>query len=88
MVYTQVVSTVRGGRAGHTAGDDVLTAMLEMIIKHPGIRPGELNRKLGLSSSVHLRNTLVSRGLVRKYRVGDCLRYYAAETQLRPTQVG
>ena len=55
---------------------NILAVMLEIIEQNPGIRPSELNRRLGLEHSANLRNTLIKRGLIRKERAGSAVRYY------------
>jgi len=55
---------------------NILAVMLEIIEQNPGIRPSELNRRLGLEHSANLRNTLIKRGLIRKERDGSAVRYY------------
>lgn len=56
--------------------EKALTRMLSIIRKSPGIRPSELNRRLGLTHSASLRNTLIKRGLVRKEKKGVAVHYF------------
>jgi Mn-dependent DtxR family transcriptional regulator len=50
--------------------EDLLSKILEIIRSEPGIRPSEINRRLGLTQSDSLRATLIRRGLVRKVKDG------------------
>jgi len=56
------------------AGD--LKKVLLLIRRNPGIRPSEINRRLNLEQSDGYRNTLLRRGLVRKTKDGNAMRYY------------
>ena len=60
--------------------EQALAEMLRLIEEHPGIRPSELNSRMGRAHSAHLRNALIKRGLVKKLRMGAAVRYYAAST--------
>lgn len=51
--------------------EKILTKMLGIIKKRPGIRPREINRLLGRGHSASLRNTLIQQGLVRKDKRGN-----------------
>jgi hypothetical protein len=55
----------------------LLTEMLSIIQRNPGIRPSEINRILGRPHTAHYRNLLIQRGLVRKERDGSMVHYYA-----------
>lgn len=59
----------------------LLAEMLNLIIRNPGIRPSELNRRLGRSHSAHYRGLLIKRGLVRKERSGSAVRYYPVQNE-------
>jgi len=61
--------------AKHT--EDLLAKMLEIIKSEPGVRPSEINRRLGLMQSDSLRATLIRRGLVRKVKEGQATHLYA-----------
>jgi len=54
----------------------LLTKMLSIIRKKPGIRPREIHKLLQLEHSWSLRSTLIKRGLIRKERDGVAVRYY------------
>jgi uncharacterized membrane protein len=54
-----------------------LGKVLALIKAHRGIRPSEINRRLGLTQSDGLRGTLIRRGLIRKKKDGSAVRYYA-----------
>lgn len=56
--------------------EKLLEKMLKIIRENPGIRPSELNRKLGIEHSASLGNTLIKQDLVRKERDGSAVRYY------------
>jgi Mn-dependent DtxR family transcriptional regulator len=58
------------------APSDRLRAILEIIQKKPGIRPGEINAFLGIKHSAHLRDELIKQGLIRKERRGAAVHYY------------
>jgi hypothetical protein len=60
-----------------TAGERLLTKILDIIRRHPGIRPSELNRRLRRQQSDALRATLIRRGLVRKVKRGAATYLYA-----------
>jgi len=53
-----------------------LERVLALIREHPGIRPSELNRLLKRDESDGLRAALVKRGLIRKRKDGQAVRYY------------
>ena len=55
----------------------LLTKILEIIKSEPGVRPSEINRRLGLAQSDSLRATLIRRGLVRKVKDGRATHLYA-----------
>lgn len=57
--------------------EKLLSRMLFLIGKNPGIRPSELNRLLDLEHSASLRSALIERGLVRKKRDGTAVRYFS-----------
>jgi Mn-dependent DtxR family transcriptional regulator len=57
--------------------EDLLAKILEIIKREPGIRPSEINRRLGLTQSDSLRATLIRRGLVRKVKDGQATHLYA-----------
>lgn len=50
---------------------------MEIIKSEPGVRPSEINRRLGLAQSDSLRDELVRRGLVRKVKDGQATHLYA-----------
>lgn len=56
--------------------EKLLTKMLSLIRKNPGIRPSKLNRLLKIPHTANLRNTLIKKGLVRKKRNGNAVHYY------------
>lgn len=56
--------------------EELLTAMLSIIRKNPGIRPSELNRLLNIPHTWNLRQTLLKRGLVRKEKDGLAVYYF------------
>lgn len=62
--------------------EELLTAMLLIIRKNPGIKPSELNSLLNIPHTWNLRKTLIERGLVRKERRGAAVYYYPQESQL------
>lgn len=57
--------------------EDLLAKILEIIRSEPGVRPSEINRRLGLTQSDSLRATLIRRGLVRKVKEGQATHLYA-----------
>jgi Mn-dependent DtxR family transcriptional regulator len=57
--------------------EDLLAKILEIIKSEPGVRPSEINRRLGLTQSDSLRATLVRQGLVRKVKEGHATHLYA-----------
>jgi len=57
--------------------EQLLTKILEIIKEEPGVRPSEINRRLGLAQSDSLRATLIRRGLVRKVKEGQSTHLYA-----------
>jgi Mn-dependent DtxR family transcriptional regulator len=59
------------------ATEQMLSKILEIIKKEPGVRPSEINRRLGLLQSDSLRATLIRRGLVRKEKRGPATHLYA-----------
>lgn len=56
--------------------NQILSEMLTLIRRHPGIRPSELNRRLSREHSNHYRQTLIKQGLIRKERKGAAVHYY------------
>lgn len=50
--------------------------MLSIIKKEPGIRPSEINSILKIPHTANLRNTLIKKGLIRKKKDGNAVRYY------------
>jgi len=54
----------------------LLAKILSIIQKNPGIRPSELNRRLGREHSASFRKKLIKLGLVRKERKGVAVHYY------------
>ena len=60
--------------------DRYLEQILRLIRDHPGIRPSEINRILKIKQSDTFRNTLIKRGLVRKEKDGNAMRYYISKT--------
>jgi Mn-dependent DtxR family transcriptional regulator len=59
------------------ATEQLLSEILEIIKKEPGVRPSEINRRLGLAQSDSLRATLIRRGLVRKEKRGPATHLFA-----------
>ena len=59
------------------ANEELLNKMISIIKQNPGIRPSELNRRIGLQHTAWLRNTLIKRGLVRKEKRGGAVFYYS-----------
>ena len=57
--------------------EELLSKILEIVRSEPGVRPSEINRRLGLDQSDSLRATLIRRGLVRKVKEGRATRLYA-----------
>lgn len=57
--------------------EELLARILEIIRNEPGVRPSEINRRLGLRQSDSLRATLIRRGLVRKVKEGPATHLYA-----------
>jgi Mn-dependent DtxR family transcriptional regulator len=57
--------------------EELLSRILEIIKREPGVRPSEINRRLGLTQSDSLRATLIRRGLVRKVKEGRATHLYA-----------
>lgn len=57
--------------------EELLANILEVIKSEPGVRPSEINRRLGLTQSDSLRATLIRRGLVRKVKEGQATHLYA-----------
>ena len=57
--------------------EQLLAKILEIIKSKPGVRPSEINRRLGLTQSDSLRATLIRRGLVRKVKDGQATHLYA-----------
>lgn len=62
---------------GNLPREDLLAAILEIIRSEPGVRPSEINRRLGLTQSDSLRATLIERGLIRKVKGVGSTRLYA-----------
>jgi uncharacterized membrane protein len=58
------------------ATEQQLAKILEIIKSEPGVRPSEINRRLGLTQSDSLRAALVRRGLVRKVKEGQTTHLY------------
>lgn len=56
--------------------EELLAKMFSLIKKNPGIRPSELNKKIGIPHTASLRATLIKRGLVIKQRKGIATHYY------------
>jgi DNA-binding MarR family transcriptional regulator len=63
-------------RASQSRSSGNVEKVLSLIRTHPGIRPSELNRLLNVQQSDGLRNTLIKRGLIRKKKDGNAMRYY------------
>jgi Mn-dependent DtxR family transcriptional regulator len=59
------------------ANERLLAKILEIIKNEPGVRPSEINRRLGLTQSDSLRATLIRRGLVQKVKKGQATHLYA-----------
>ena len=57
--------------------EELLAKILEIIKSEPGVRPSEINRRLGLMQSDSLRTMLIRRGLVRKVKEGQATHLYA-----------
>ena len=64
----------KAARSQKPAGQ--LEAVLALIRTRPGIRPSEINRRLGLEQSDGPRSALIKRGLIRKEKDGSAMRYY------------
>lgn len=62
---------------GKLPREDLLAAILEIIRSEPGVRPSEVNRRLGLAQSDSLRATLIDRGLIRKVKKAGSTHLYA-----------
>ena len=62
--------------AANPAREQLLDHILALIKKQPGIRPSEINHRLGLEQSDALRDTLIKRGLVRKVKEGQATYLY------------
>ena len=58
------------------ATEQLLSKILEIVKSEPGVRPSEINRRLGLVQSDSLRATLIRRGLVRKEKRGQASHLY------------
>jgi Mn-dependent DtxR family transcriptional regulator len=65
------------------ATEQMLLRILEIIEKEPGVRPSEINRRLGLAQSDSLRAALIRRGLVRKERRGAATHLYSTGSASR-----
>jgi DNA-binding MarR family transcriptional regulator len=63
-------------RASQSRSSGNVEKVLSLIRTRPGIRPSELNRLLNVQQSDGLRNTLIKRGLIRKKKDGNAMRYY------------
>ena len=61
--------------------ESLLTKILAIIRKKPGIRPSELNRRLNLAHSWNLRSILIKKELIRKKKEGNAMRYYPKTPQ-------
>ena len=59
-----------------TEREELLADILDLVRKDPGIRPSEINKRLGLEQSDALRENLIRRGLIRKERDGAAVRLY------------
>jgi len=59
--------------------DELLTQIVAIVRRNPGIRASEINRKLGREQTDHYRSILIDQGLLRKERQGAAVRYYPAE---------
>ena len=59
-----------------TKREELLADILDLVKKDPGIRPSEINKRLGLEQSNALRENLIRRGLIRKERDGAAVRLY------------
>jgi ribosomal protein S25 len=60
--------------------EQLLAKILDLIERHPGIRPAEINRRLRLQQSDALRDALVGRGVVRKVKSGHATHLYLRRT--------
>jgi len=56
--------------------EELLEEMFFIIRANPGIRPSELNHRLGLLHSADLREALIKRGLIKKEKKGNAIYYY------------
>jgi hypothetical protein len=56
--------------------EELLNNMLSIIKQYPGIRPSELNRRLGINHSNYYRQILIKRGLVIKKKSGAAINYF------------
>jgi hypothetical protein len=57
--------------------EELLAKILALIKANPGIRPSEINHRLGRQQSDALRDALINRGLVRKVKKGQATYLYA-----------
>ena len=67
-------SKSKGGQPGR---EELLAKILSLIKENPGIRPSEINHRLGLEQSDALREALIEQGLVRKTKDGRETHLYA-----------
>jgi predicted transcriptional regulator len=58
------------------AREKILSDILSVVRENPGIRPSEINRKMGREHSAHYRNALIKQGIIRKERKGSKVHYY------------
>jgi len=56
--------------------EKLLSKIFFIIRKNQGIRPRELHKLLNLEHSWSLRLTLIKRGLIKKEKDGNAVRYY------------
>lgn len=56
--------------------EKLLSEMLSIIRKNPGIRPSALNSILNIPHTWNLRQILIKRGLIRKEKKGSAVYYY------------
>jgi predicted transcriptional regulator len=63
-------------KASNRTREELLAKILAIIKSNPGIRPSEINHRLGLEQSDALRDALIKRGLVRKVKEGQATYLY------------
>lgn len=56
--------------------DEILSEILRIVKRKPGIRASEINRQLGREHSAHYRTALIKQRRIRKEKEGQAVRYY------------